>query len=65
MEKINLINKIRKQAIRIFDKDVVKIHYANERLMKHKSTELLNLLVWFNKEIDIIKNVENREYMGR
>jgi len=57
MEKINLIKNIRKQAIRIFDKDVVKMHYANERLMRHKSTELLNLLVWFNKEIEKIKNV--------
>ncbi len=52
MEKENLIKDIRKQAIRIFDKDVVKMHYANERLMRHKSVELLNLLVWFNKEIE-------------
>ena len=57
MEKISLIQDIRKQAIKIFNKDVVKMHYANERLMKHKSTELLNLLVWFNKEIEKIKNV--------
>ena len=57
MEKISLIQDIRKQAIKIFNKDVVKMHYANERLMRHKSTELLNLLVWFNKEIEKIKNV--------
>jgi len=59
MKKENLINDIKNQAKKLFNKSVVDLHYSQKRLQSLDLNQLLNLLVWFKKENDKIITIKN------
>ena len=50
MKKENLINHIKNQAKKLFNKSEVDLHYSQKRLQSLDLNQLLNLLVWFKRE---------------
>jgi len=56
--KRELIIKIQKKAIRLFNKEVVKMHYAEKRIGQHSTENLERLDDYFTKELK--KCGENR-----
>jgi len=49
--KKELIIRIQKKAIRLFNKEVVKMHYAEKRIGQHTTENLERLDDYFDKEI--------------
>jgi hypothetical protein len=50
--KESLIKKIRIEAVKLFNKDVVNLHYNNNRLMRHNVANLYKLIKRLKKQID-------------
>jgi len=59
MNKQNLINDIKIQATKLFNKNVTTLHYSENRLNALDLDQLINLLVWFKKENDKILTIKN------
>ena len=59
MNKQNLINDIKNQATKLFNKNVTNLHYSENRLNALDVNQLLNLLVWFKKENNKILTIKN------
>tara|TARA_R100000353_G_scaffold111058_1_gene79663 strand:+ start:10617 stop:10811 length:195 start_codon:yes stop_codon:yes gene_type:complete len=58
MNKQNLINDIKIQATKLFNKNVTNLHYSENRLNALELDQLINLLVWFKKENDKILTIK-------
>jgi len=59
MNKQNLINDIKNQATKLFNQNVTRLHYSENRLNALDVNQLLNLLVWFKKENNKILTIKN------
>ncbi|QDP53047.1 MAG: hypothetical protein GOVbin3107_45 [Prokaryotic dsDNA virus sp.] len=59
MNKQNLINDIKNQATKLFNQNVTRLHYSENRLNALELDQLINLLVWFKKENDKILTIKN------
>lgn len=59
MNKQNLISDIKNQATKLFNKNVTRLHYSEDRLNALDLEQLINLLVWFKKENDKILTIKN------
>ncbi len=49
--KEKLIIKIQQKAIRLFNKEVVRLHYAKKRIGQHSTENLERLDDYFDKEL--------------
>ncbi len=53
--KTNIIENIKHLAAKIYNKEVTKKHYSNDRLKNFSTVELINLQTKFKNEL-LIKN---------
>ncbi len=53
--KANIIENIKHLAAKIYNKEVTKKHYSNDRLQNFSTVELINLQTKFKNEL-LIKN---------
>lgn len=51
-KKLKVIVNIQKRAIKLFNRDIAKLHYNKNRLMKHTLSELIRLQIWFKIELE-------------
>ena len=51
-KKVKSIIKIQKYAIKLFNKDLAKLHYSKDRLRYFKLADLTRLEMWFRIELE-------------